>query len=85
MLYHGFDMPEGRFAIDILDCDPVFIRTVINERHGTSFGADYGARPNDKIIERGTNPLLVAADIFKHLIERPERSIWHNRVNQWAV
>ena len=84
LLYHGFDMPDGHLAIDILDCDPAFIRTVINERHGTSFGTDYGARLNDKLIERGANPLLVAADIFEHLLERPNRNIWHTQINDWA-
>ena len=82
LLYHGFNMPEGRLEIDILDCDPAFIRTVINERHGTSFGADRGARLNDQLIKRGTNPLLVVADMLEHLVERPNSSMWHSQINQ---
>ena len=55
-------MEDGHFAIDILDCDPTFIRTVINVQHGTSFGKDYGASLNDKLVESGANPLTVTAD-----------------------
>ena len=82
LLYHGFNMPDGRLEVDILDCDPDFIQTVINERHGTSFGADYGAILNDKLIRQGANPLLVAADMLEHLLERPNLNMWHSQINQ---
>ena len=85
LLYHGFEMQDGHLAIDILDCDPTFIRTVINVRHGTSFGTDYGASLNDKLVGSGANPLTVTADILEHLLEQLDRSIWHGQVNRWAT
>ena len=85
LLYHGFDMPDGKLSIDILDCDPVFIRTVINIRHGMSFGASRRAVLNDQIILQGGNPLIIAADIFEHLLDRPNRGIWDGRINHWAT
>lgn len=85
LLYHGFDMPDGKLSIDILDCDPVFIRTVINTRHGTSFGARSGAILNDQLISQGVNQLLIAADIFEHLLDRPNQGIWDGRINHWAA
>ena len=85
LLYHGFDMADGKLSIDILDCDPVFIRTVINTRHGMSFGASSGAVLNDQLIRQGANPLLIAADILEHLLDRPNRGIWDDRINHWAT
>ena len=85
LLYHGFNMQDGHLAIDLLDCDPTFIRTVINVQHGTAFGTDYGARLNDKLVESATNPLTVTADILEHLLERLDRSIWHGQINRWAT
>ena len=85
LLYHGFNMPDGKLSINILDCDPVFIRTVINTQHGTSFGANHGAILNDQLTRQGTNLLLLAADIFEHMLDRPNQGIWHGRINQWSA
>ena len=84
LLYHGFDMPDGNFVIDALDGDVEFIREVINGRHGASFGVDPGAGLNDSLVKQGVNPLLLAADILEHLLDKPLHSAWHERINAWA-
>ena len=84
LLYHGFDMPEGQFLINALDCDPGFIRETINSKHGFAFGVLPAASLNDDLIEKDVNPLLVTADLLEHLLTKPLSSIWHPRINGWA-
>lgn len=81
LLYHGMDLPGGQLIIDILECDPDFIRRVINEKHGITLGYQSGASMNDSLVSQDANPLLVAADIIEHLLEKPSRSPWHSRIN----
>ena len=84
LFYHGLDMPDGAFYIDVLDCDREFIRRVLNGRHGISFEVEPAAGLNDSLIRQGANPLLVAADLLDHLMTRPLSSVWHPTVNYWA-
>jgi hypothetical protein len=83
LLYHGFNIEDGGLCIDVLECDNAFIREVVNGRHNTSFGAAKAATLNDRMMAEGVNTLLLTADIFEHLMERPNRNIWHHTVNPW--
>ena len=80
--YHGFNMPDGRFLLDVLDCDLGFIREAVNERHGVIFGAQQAENLNDDLVKQGANPLRLAADVLEHLMDRPSNA-WDERVNPW--
>ena len=46
LFYHGLDVQDGQHIIDIMQCDPTFIRSVINGRHGLAMGTATTVKTN---------------------------------------
>ena len=83
VLYHGMSIVEGKHLVDVFNCDPQFVRDVINKKYETSFGTKSTAKLNDIIFDNGANPLLMMADILEHLLDKPYTTGWHDRIRAW--
>ncbi len=77
LLNHGLSVAEGRHVMDILECDSSFISAMIDDKHGVTMGADALPSVNDRLLNDGTNPLHVMADVFEHPLEKPGAGSWH--------
>ena len=83
LLYHGMALEDGGHVVDVMECDMGFVRRVVNDVHGVSFGALRTFRLNDEAYGAGAHPLRLMADLLEHLMERGPLDSWHPRVNDW--